>query len=116
MIAHIVLFTPKPEVAADVVRSFAQSVLDVCGSVPSIQRAMIGKAVAIDPGYQRSMGLTTYKFAAVLEFADREALLDYLKHPKHGTLGRLFWEICESTAVVEVDGRDPGAWKAEELV
>ena len=116
MIAHIVLFTPKADVPANVVRSFAQSVLDVCGSVPSIQRAMIGKAVTADPGYSRSLGLTTYKYAAVLEFADQEALLDYLKDPKHGTLGRLFWEVCESTAVVEVDGRDPGGWTADELV
>ena len=116
MIAHIVLFTPKADVPADVVRSFAQSVLDVCTSVPSIQRAMIGRAVAVDPGYRRSMGLTTYKYAAVLEFADEVALLDYLKHPEHDKLGRLFWDVCEATAVVEVDGRDPGAWKAEELV
>lgn len=116
MIAHIVLFTPKPEVPADVVRSFAQSVLDVCRSVPSIQKAMIGKAVVIDPGYSRSMGSTTYKYAAVLEFTNQENLIDYLRHPKHVTLGRLFWEVCEVTAVVEVDGRDPGGWNAEDLV
>ncbi len=116
MIAHIVLFTPKVGVTADVARSFAQTFLDVCRSVPSIQRAIIGKAVAIDPGYSRAMGHKTYKYAAVLEFADSAALVDYLRHPKHEMLGRLFWEICESTTVVEVDGREPGDWTVEDLV
>ena len=116
MIAHIVLFTPKPEVTTDAVRSFAQAVLDVCGSVPSIQRAMIGKAISVDPGYTRAMGHSTYKYAAVLEFAHSAALIDYLKHPDHAKLGRLFWDVCESTSVVEVEGRDPGSWTVDDLV
>ncbi len=116
MIAHIVLFTPKTGVTAESMRSFAQSVLAVCSSLPSIQRAVIGKAIAVDPGYARSMGHTTYKYAAVLEFADSQALIEYLRHPQHHALGQLFWEICEATVVVEIEGREAGDWTVEDLV
>jgi hypothetical protein len=77
---------------------------------------MIGKAVRVDPGYARSMGQTTYAYAAVLEFASSAELLGYLRHPDHARLGRLFWEMCESTVVVEVEGREPGLWTVEDLV
>jgi hypothetical protein len=66
-------------------------------------RFTLGKRVAIDPGYDRNMGDTTYDFAAVLEFGSEEGLLRYLGSRDHADLGRLFWETCESTIVLEVE-------------
>ena len=116
MIAHIVLFNPKAGISEEQLRAFDQSVVATCQAVPSVSRATIGKAVRIDPGYQRSMGDKTYRFAAVLEFLDPAGLIAYLTHPSHDVLGRAFWDVCESTTVVEVDWRPPGDWTVDELV
>jgi hypothetical protein len=112
MIAHIVLFTPKTALTPTERLAFAQAVLDVTGSVSSIKRASVGRRIEVDPGYARSFGDVTYEYAAVLEFADREALLAYLQDPKHQELGRLFWDSCERSIVTEVEfvsGSDPSS-------
>jgi hypothetical protein len=62
------------------------------------------------------MGQKAYSYAAVLEFADTAALTDYLRHPSHAELGRMLWSVCAEIAVVEVEGREPGAWEPDELV
>jgi hypothetical protein len=64
----------------------------------------------IDAGYAREFGDETYEFAAILEFKSKAALIDYLRHPLHHELGRLFWETCQRAVIAEVelhDGRDP---------
>ena len=112
MIGHIVLFTPKAELSAPQRRSFAQSVLDTCGAIPSVRRVCIGRRIDVDPGYGRNLGDKTYDFAAVLEFDGREDLVAYLTDPRHHALGRLFWEYCEASVVSEVeyiDARAPDA-------
>ena len=55
------------------------------------------------PATARSFGDKTYNYAAIFEFADAAALKQYLSHPLHHELGRLFWEMCESTTIVEVE-------------
>ncbi len=115
MIAHIVLFRPRPDVDAHQLWLFAQSVIETCSSIPSISRARIGKAVSVDAGYPRSFGDMTYSYAAVLEFEDRKALVDYLQHPLHQAMGRQFWEVSEATLVFEADSRSPSDWTADEL-
>ena len=107
MIAHIVLFEPKPDLDPASLRSFARSVIEGLRSIPSIKRVRIGRSIAIDPGYQRVLGDKTYKYAAVLEFEDRGGLLAYLQHPQHGRIGREFWNSCDFTTIVEVEAIDP---------
>ena len=106
MICHIVLFNPKKDLDDTARRSFALDIQGALRSIPGIIRAVVGRSIDVNPGYRRSLGDKTYEFAAVLEFLDREALLGYLQHQKHQALGRRFWESCESTVVVEVDGAD----------
>jgi hypothetical protein len=107
VIAHIVLFEPKPELDPDRLRSFARSVIEGLRSIPSIRRARIGKAIFVDPGYQRVFGDKTYKYAAVLEFENRDGLVAYLRHPQHDRIGREFWNSCAFTTIVEVETMDP---------
>jgi hypothetical protein len=100
--AHIVLFQPKASVPSADLAGFAASLERACREIPSVRRASVGKAAAIDAGYSRSFG-DSYAYAAVFEFDDRDGLLQYLTHPIHQELGRLFWLVCERTAIVEVD-------------
>ena len=106
MISHIVLFEPKPDVTKEQIKSFAQQFALVIESIPSIKRATVGKSIHVDTGTARNFGDQTYSFAAVMEFADREGLVEYLNHPAHRELGRLFWLSCKGTIVSEVEGVD----------
>jgi hypothetical protein len=79
-------------------------------SIASIARVVVGRRAHVDAGYTREFGEQTYEFAAVLEFKNRAGLIDYLRHPLHHELGRMFWESCERTVISEVemhDGLDP---------
>ena len=103
MIAHIVLFEPKSGLDQSQKLAFAQSVIETCKSIESIKRISVGRSVEIDPGYARSIGDTTYKYAAVLEFGSADGLVGYLNDPKHDVLGRLFWQYCERAVISEVE-------------
>ena len=116
MISHLVLFTPKTGLSAEESRSFAQSIVETFRQVGSLERAMVGRAIDVDAGYQRSFGDKTYEFAAVLEFKDRAGLLSYLNHPLHKELGALFWRHCESTVILEIEATDAKSSDAVELL
>jgi hypothetical protein len=47
-----------------------------------------------------------YEYSAVVEFETRQGLIDYLNHPMHRELGRMFWEFCDATVVLEVESVD----------
>lgn len=105
MISHIVLFEPKPDLSDGDVRDFAQHLKDTLSSVPTVRRAMVGRRVEIKVG-DRNFGDATYSFSAVVEFDDSKGLIEYLQHPKHAELGRLFWLHCARTVVLEVESVD----------
>ena len=116
MIAHVVLFTPKSDLSEADSRSFAQSIVEVFRQIPVIERAIVGRAVYVKAGYQRNFGDKTYEFAAVVEFKDAAALLEYLNHPLHKELGALFWRHCESTVIVDIESADATSSAAVDLL
>jgi hypothetical protein len=113
MIGHLVFFNAKPQATDVQLRSFARAISDACRQISSIHRVQIGRRVVVDAGYLRLFGDKTYNYAAIFEFADAAALKQYLSHPLHHELGRMFWEMCESTTVVEVELSDG---KSDQLV
>lgn len=62
------------------------------------------------------MGDSTYNFMAMLEFDDVRGLQTYLAHPLHAEVGRMFWEICESTVIFEGAGTDIIGRRADDWV
>ena len=115
MISHIVLFEPKPDLSESDVRDFAQHLKDAMSAVPTVRRAMVGRRVEIHIG-NRKFGDATYSYSAVVEFADSKGLIDYLQHPKHVELGRLFWLHCARTVVLEVESVDATSDEVIELL
>ena len=101
MIVHLVLLRLREAVTTHDVQSFAKSLMAVCRALPAVQAAWVGARIDIDPGYLRSFGELPYDYAAVLQFADRDSLLEYLRHPSHAEIGRRFWDLCEATVVFE---------------
>jgi hypothetical protein len=101
MIAHVVLFNPKPAVGQAQFLSCAQLLERLAREIAGVRRAAVGRRVEVDAGYARPFGDTTYRYLCVLEFDDKPSLISYLNHELHRELGRLFWEISESALVIE---------------
>ena len=90
MIAHVVLFSPKPELSPADRRTLLDALVATSTEIPSITRFRVGKRVKHwMPGYEQLMR-DDYEFAAIIEFEDIEGLKTYLGHPAHAVIGRHF--------------------------
>ena len=90
MIAHVVLFSPKPDLSVDDRRALLEALLTASRVIPSIRRFRVGKRVKHGlPGYEQMMQ-DEYEFAAIVEFDDVEGLKSYLSHASHVVIGRHF--------------------------
>jgi hypothetical protein len=103
MIAHIVHYKPTATASRDLLLSCAQLLERLSREVPGVIRASVGRMIEIDAGYPREFGETTYRNTCILEFEDKTSLVNYLNHPLHRELGRLFWELCDSAAILETE-------------
>lgn len=101
MIAHVVLFRPKPSLSAEERTALLASLQKAVDGIPTIARASIGRRLLLNrPGYETMMA-EDYEYAAVLEFASESELRAYLDHPAHTELGaRLF---ASAAAVLAYD-------------
>ena len=107
MIAHVVLFRPKAAMTDDEKRSFAQVFRQTLLDIPSVERARVGRVGESHQAGGIDLGNTSDLFVVVLEFTDQYGLSNYLNHPNHEELARLFWVHNESTAILDVPMRDP---------
>jgi len=116
VIAHIVLFEPKPEVTPEQRRDFLQSIRDAARRIPAIRNARIGKTFNLYQMPEVSHGQATYSFSAVFEFDDKAGLQSYLTHQVHDRVRLLFWQLCSSTLIVDVELIEPSDESADKLV
>ena len=85
MIAHLVLFTPRPDLSPAARRSLLESLVEASGDIPSIRRFRVGRRTRHGlPGYEQTMR-DDYEFAAIVEFDDSAGLKAYLAHPVLGS-------------------------------
>ena len=94
MVAHVVLFKPKPGLDAAARQRLAAAFEQALRDIPSIRRAHIGKRVTHGRPYEQLMTVD-YEYAAILEFDTLENLKAYLEHGAHDALGALFFEAFE---------------------
>ncbi|MBI4888107.1 MAG: Dabb family protein [Acidobacteria bacterium] len=87
MIAHIVLFRPRADLAAEG------------------RRARVGRRVRVGRPYEALMR-TDYPYAAVLEFDDRAGLMAYLDHPVHERLASEFFSAFEDALLYDFELQD----------
>ena len=74
MTAHIVLFQPKAS-ASDADRTaFSRQFERACREIPSVRRAIVGRAASIDAGYTRFFDKVPLKYAARSQGDDGESL------------------------------------------
>ena len=111
MIAHVVLFSPKPDLPEAERRELIRALVDAADEIPAIRRFRVGKRVKHwMPGYEQLMQ-DDYEFAAIIEFDDIEALKTYLAHPSHALLGQHFMRSASKALAYDyavMDAADAG--------
>ena len=96
MIAHVVLFRPKPSLTDAERKALIDSLTAAVEGIPSIKRAQIGKRILLNrPGYETQM-TEHYEYSAILEFDSEFDLRAYLDHPAHLELGRRLFTSAQS--------------------
>jgi hypothetical protein len=97
VIAHIVLFKPRPNVDDGQRQSLADAFAAAVAGIPSVRRARLGRRHTHQrPGYQQLMRVN-YEYAAIIEFDDDAGLQAYLAHPAHAVLAERFFAVFEET-------------------
>lgn len=101
MIAHVVLFRPRPNLAGDDRRALIDAWTTALREIPSIRRARIGRRIRIGRPYE-VLARTDFPYAAILEFDDEEGLRAYLDHPAHEAVATGLFAAIEETAIYDL--------------
>jgi hypothetical protein len=92
VIAHVILFSPRPDLTPEARRELLEALAAASTLIPSIRKFRVGARMKHGlPGYEQMMQ-DDYGFAAIIEFDDLEGLKTYLAHPSHEAMGRHFGE------------------------
>lgn len=103
MIAHVVLFEPKPGLTDAERRGLLEGLRDVARGVATVRRLRVGRRVRHGtPGYEQLMR-DDYSFAAIVEFDTVDDLRAYLAHPAHERVGRHFAESSVRALAYDYD-------------
>jgi len=102
MVAHVVLFRPKPQLTAVERADFIAALEHALQDIALIKRARVGRRITVGRQYDQE-NAETYPFAAILEFEDEAGLRAYLDHPAHRALGEQFYLTAESAMVFDYD-------------
>ena len=102
MIAHVVLFRPRPDLTSSERDGLAESLAAALRAIPTIRRARIGRRVTHGRAYEQLMRVD-YTFAALLEFDDVAGLKAYLEHPAHDALGARFFQVLDEALMYDYD-------------
>jgi hypothetical protein len=109
MIAHVILFRPRPDLTVDERRAVLTAFTAAVTSAPTVRRARLGHRVRHGrPGYEQSM-LEDFEYAAILEFDDLEGLTAYLQHPAHAAAAAHFSSSGAAALAYDYELADPAA-------
>jgi hypothetical protein len=105
VIAHLVLFRPRPDLSDADRRGLVDALSQALHEIPSIRRMRIGRRVTHGRPYESLMRVD-YAFAAMLEFDDLAGLTAYLEHPAHDALAARFFAAFEDALMYDYEMRD----------
>ena len=91
MIVHLVLFSPRPDLAETEQADVRDTLQRALTEIPSIRSYKVGRRLRFGTAYDRAAPLD-FEFLVTIEFEDERALSDYLAHPAHQQLGQMFYQ------------------------
>jgi hypothetical protein len=106
VIAHLVLFRPKPTLSEDQRAAFVRALDTALNDIPLIKRAHVGRRLVMGRQYDES-NVVEFPFCAVLEFENRADLLAYLEHPAHQELGTQFYVTSDAALAYDFEMLGP---------
>ena len=111
MIAHVILFKPKPELTSDDRDGILRTLTSAADDIPGVRRFRVGRRIRHGlPGYEQAMR-EDFEFAVIIEVEDVDALKAYLLHPSHAALGSHFTQSAAAALAYDyelVDASDAG--------
>lgn len=112
MIAHVVLFRPRPNLSADQRRELAAAFEAALRDIPSVRRARVGTRVVLGRPYEALMR-ADYPYIAILEFDNQAGLSAYLDHPSHADLAAQFFSAFEEALLYDFELGDATVTSSE---
>jgi hypothetical protein len=100
MIAHVVLFKPRPNLSHGDREALLEAMRIAFTNIPAIERVRVGRRRLIGRGYE-AQAAVDFEYAAILEFENEASLRSYLDHPAHVDLGRHFGLTAEAALVYD---------------
>ena len=91
MIVHLVLFSPRPDLAETEREDVRNTLQRALNEIPSVRSYKVGQRVRLGAAYDRAAAID-FEFFVTIEVDDERSLSDYLSHPAHQKLGQLFYE------------------------
>ena len=105
MIAHIVLFRPKPSLTAAQRAAMVDALHGAVEGITQIKRFTIGKRILLNrPGYEKQMA-EHYEYSAIMEFDSEADLRAYLDHAAHDQLGKLLFTLADAVLAYDFEER-----------
>lgn len=101
---HVVLFTPRADIADDERQSFVDALERALTTIPSVRAFRVGRRIRTGAAYDALEG--DFTFCAVIDFDDLAGLREYLGHPSHVELGRLFYTSSSHAFAADYDTVD----------
>ena len=102
MIAHVVLFRPKPTLTGEERSAFVAALEHALTNIPLIRHARVGRRIILGRQYDDA-NAHAFPFVAILEFATVDDLREYLEHPAHEMLGAQFYVTSEAAMVYDFE-------------
>lgn len=103
MIAHIVLFEPRPDLTDSERQSLVDGLRAAARQIPGVRRLRVGRRLRHGgAGYEQAMR-DDYSFATIIEFDTMADLRGYLAHPAHEQIGRHFSESSVRALAYDYD-------------
>jgi hypothetical protein len=106
MIAHVVLFKPRPNLSHAEREALLEAMRVAFTDIPEIKRVRVGRRRILDRAYDATARID-FEYAAVLEFDTEDRLRAYLDHPAHVDLGRQFGATAEAAMVYDYEMIEP---------
>jgi Stress responsive A/B Barrel Domain len=102
MVAHLVLFTPRPDLPPTEQDALITAFDRAIRSIPDVRDVRIGRRVTHGAGYEAAAGAGV-DILVLIDFDDVESLRRYLAHPAHADLGRRFNEALGAGIVCDFE-------------
>jgi hypothetical protein len=108
MIAHVVLFRPRPDLTDDERQAVLDALVSAARGIAAVRSCRVGRRIKHGlPGYEGAM-TQDFEYAAILEFDDLDGLREYLTHSAHESIGTFFATASAAALAYDYELREVG--------